>query len=163
MLIVPVARARRRVSGFSPTFTMWACPEASKWLNVLERIILPPFERGAWGPFREPPRHSGIILSMRLAVVCLSVALLGAPALAQTLPELGDSSGALLSPALERKIGEQAMREIRQREPTFLDDPELTEYVNELGRRIVATSSEANQDFEFFMVRDNTVNAFAMP
>src|SRR5258706_237334 len=99
---------------------------------------------------------------MRLAVVCLSVALLGPPALAQTLPELGDSSGALLSPALERKIGEQAMREIRQREPTFLDDPELNKFVNELGRRIVATSSEANQDFEFFMVRDNTIDAFAV-
>src|SRR5437899_9336166 len=100
---------------------------------------------------------------MRILVVCLGLALLVPTAQAQTLPELGDTSGALLSPALERKIGEQAMREIRQREPTFLDDPELTEYVNELGRRIVATSSEANQDFEFFMVRDNTVNAFAMP
>src|SRR5260221_13502762 len=55
------------------------------------------------------------------------------------------------------------MREIRLREPNFLDDPELTEYVNEVGRRIVAASPEARQDFEFFMVRDNTINAFAMP
>jgi beta-barrel assembly-enhancing protease len=81
----------------------------------------------------------------------------------QTLPELGDTSGALLSPAVERKIGEQAMREIRLREPSFLDDPELTEYVNEVGQRIVAASQGAQQDFEFFLVRDNSVNAFAMP
>jgi predicted Zn-dependent protease len=83
--------------------------------------------------------------------------------LAQTLPELGDTSGALLSPSLERKIGEQAVREIRAREPSYLDDPELTEYVNEVGRRIVAATSDAQQDFEFFLVRDNTINAFAMP
>ena len=82
---------------------------------------------------------------------------------AQSLPELGDTSGALLSPSLERKIGEQAMREIRLREPSYLDDPELTEYVNEVGLRIVAATSDAQQDFEFFLVRDNTINAFAMP
>src|SRR5205809_6322862 len=100
---------------------------------------------------------------MRILVACLGLALLAPLAKAQTLPELGDTSGALLSPDLERKIGEQAMREIRLREPNFLDDPELTEYVNEIGRRIVAASPEARQDFEFFMVRDNTINAFAMP
>jgi predicted Zn-dependent protease len=100
---------------------------------------------------------------MRIAAACLSVALLVSPALAQSLPELGDTSGALLSPSLERKIGEQAMREIRLREPSYLDDPELTEYINEVGRRIVAATSDAQQGFEFFLVRDNTINAFAMP
>ncbi len=100
---------------------------------------------------------------MRIAAACLSVALLVPQAPAQSLPELGDTSGALLSPSLERKIGEQAMREIRLREPSYLDDPELTEYVNDVGRRIVAATSDAQQDFEFFLVRDNTINAFAMP
>jgi beta-barrel assembly-enhancing protease len=100
---------------------------------------------------------------MRTVAACLSLALLVPQAPAQTLPELGDTSGALLSPSLERRIGEQAMREIRLREPNFLDDPELTEYVNEVGRRIVTATFDAQQDFEFFMVRDNTVNAFAMP
>ena len=100
---------------------------------------------------------------MRIPLVCLGLALLVPQANAQALPELGDTSGALLSPYLERKIGEQAMQEIRQRDQRFLDDPELTEYVNEIGRRIVAASPEARQDFEFFLVRDNTINAFAMP
>src|SRR5437667_10434781 len=100
---------------------------------------------------------------MRILVVSLGLALLVPPAQAQTLPELGDTSGALLSPYLERRIGEQAMREIRLREPSFLDDPELTEYVNEVGGRNVAASPEARQDFEFFMVRDNTINASALP
>src|SRR5262252_1128630 len=112
--------------------------------------------------FGEPLRPGGIILSMRILAACLSFALVVTQAPAQTLPELGDTSGALLSPSLERKIGEQAMREIRH-DPAYLDDPELTEYVNDIGRRIVAASSDSQQDFEFFMVKDNTINAFAMP
>src|SRR6266849_1731017 len=166
MWIAPLARATRRVSGLSPTFTIWACPELSKWLNFPERFILPPSsdtQIDVMRRVREPNPESGIILSMRIPVACLILALLVPRGQAQTLPELGDTSGALLSPYLERKIGEQAMREIRLREPSFLDDPELTEYVNEVGRRIVAASPEARQDFEFFMVRDNTINAFAMP
>jgi predicted Zn-dependent protease len=100
---------------------------------------------------------------MRIHPVCLALALLVPQSNAQTLPELGDSSGAVLSPHLERKIGEQAMREIRARDRRFLDDPELTEYVNEIGRRIVAASPEARQDFEFFLILENSINAFAMP
>ena len=99
---------------------------------------------------------------MRIAAACLVFALAVPEAPAQTLPELGDTSGALLSPSLERKIGEEAMQEIRH-DPAYLDDPELTEYVNEVGRRIVSASSDTQQDFEFFVVRDNTINAFAMP
>src|SRR6185295_13279795 len=112
---------------------------------------------------RELNPERSIILSMRIRAACLGLALSVSQALAQTLPELGDTSSVLLSPSLERKIGEQAMREIRLREPSFLDDPELTEYVNEIGRRIVTASAEGRQDFEFFLVRDNTINAFAMP
>ena len=99
---------------------------------------------------------------MRIAVICLGLALIATQVLAQALPELGDTSGALISPALERKIGEQALQEIRH-EPNYLDDPEITEYVNELGQRLVAATPDAQQGFEFFVLRDNTINAFAMP
>jgi len=100
---------------------------------------------------------------MRLAVVCLGIGLLFQQAQAQNLPELGDTSGTLLSPFMERKIGEQAMRDIRLRDPQYLDDPELTEYLNDIGRRLVAASPDAQRDFEFFLMRDSTINAFAMP
>ena len=81
----------------------------------------------------------------------------------QSLPELGDVSGAVLSPQMERSIGEAAMRDIRFRDPSYLDDPELADYINSLGHRLTAVSPDARLDFEFFMVRDNTINAFAMP
>ena len=84
-------------------------------------------------------------------------------ALGQGLPELGDASGAVLSPQVERSIGEAAMRDIRFRDPSYLDDPELADYINSLGHRLTAVNPDPPLDFEFFMVQDNTINAFAMP
>ena len=83
-------------------------------------------------------------------------------ALGQNLPELGDVSSSVFSPQMERRIGEEAYREIRSKDPKFLDDPEVTAYVQELGNRLLA-SSESRQPFEFFMIQDPTINAFAMP
>jgi predicted Zn-dependent protease len=85
------------------------------------------------------------------------------PALAEGLPDLGDVGQGLLSPQMERRIGESIMRDIRLRESSFIDDPELTEYLNALGNRLVANSQNVRQDFEFFLIRDSTLNAFAMP
>ena len=68
----------------------------------------------------------------------LLLALLCVPrVLAQALPELGDVSGAAISPADERKLGERIMREIR-RDPAYLDDAEVSEYANSLGSRLTA-------------------------
>ena len=70
----------------------------------------------------------------------LLLALLCVPrVLAQALPELGDVSGAAISPADERKLGERIMREIR-RDPAYLDDAEVSEYANSLGSRLTARS-----------------------
>jgi len=115
-------------------------PSGDTWIRIKRRV-------------REPNPESGIILSMRIPTVCLGLALLAPQAQAQTLPELGDTSAALLSPYLERKIGEQAMREnslAANRASSTIR--KLTEYVNEVGGRIVAASAEARQDFEFFVV-----------
>jgi predicted Zn-dependent protease len=81
---------------------------------------------------------------------------------AAPLPDLGDAGASELTLQNERRIGEQVMRDIR-RDPQYLDDAEVDEYLNALGGRLVAASPGARQDFEFFGVRDNTINAFALP
>src|SRR2546426_991668 len=81
---------------------------------------------------------------------------------AQTLPDLGDPSQALLSGAQERKLGESVMREIRS-SGGYLNDPEVNGYLNELGNRLVTAIPGAPFDFEFFAVADPSVNAFALP
>lgn len=84
-------------------------------------------------------------------------------ALAQPLPELGEAAQADLSPQAERRIGESFMRDIRLREPSYVDDPEIEGYLNDLGSRLVAASPDARPDFSFFAISDPTLNAFAMP
>jgi beta-barrel assembly-enhancing protease len=94
----------------------------------------------------------------------LLAALLAAPgALApQTLPDLGDAAQSTLSTLEERRLGEEIMREIRASR-SYYDDPEATDYVNALGRRLVAASGEQRQDFGFFLIDERTINAFALP
>lgn len=92
-------------------------------------------------------------------VVALAAA---APAIADDLPDLGESARAEFSPQIERRIGETIMNEIRLREPSYVDDPEINDYLNGLGRRLVEASANPTGDFNFFAIRDNTVNAFAM-
>ena len=96
-------------------------------------------------------------------LVLLLLLLLCVPrVLAQALPELGDASATAITPANERLLGESIMRQVR-RDPSYLDDPEVADYANSLGRRLTASSDAARQEFEFFVIRDPQINAFAMP
>jgi len=82
------------------------------------------------------------------------------------LPTLGDADREELTPYLERKVGEIIMREFH-RDPDYIDDAPLLEYINNLGISLVEARpevrGEANYDFQFFIVRDQSINAFALP
>jgi predicted Zn-dependent protease len=94
--------------------------------------------------------------------VLLCVATAVAPqAFGQSLPDLGGGDGAL-SPQVERRIGEEYMREIRVN-PAYVGDPEVADYLNTLGSKLVAVTPGVGFDFEFFAVRDPAINAFALP
>jgi predicted Zn-dependent protease len=96
-------------------------------------------------------------------LLTLAATLASAPfALADDLPDLGESARSDLSPQLERKIGQRIMNDIRLHETSYVDDAEIGDYLNWLGSRLVAASPNAAGDFHFFAIRDNTVNAFAM-
>lgn len=82
--------------------------------------------------------------------------------LAQGLPELGDPSQAAFTPLQERTLGQTIMREVR-RDPDFYDDAEVTDYVVRIGNRLAARGPDTRQEFEFFMIRDPQINAFALP
>ena len=96
----------------------------------------------------------------------------GVPAWAQVnMPALGDSGDEGLTIASERRYGEQIMREVR-RDPAYFDDPVLLEYVQGLWQRLVEAAvrrGDIGEDvrtqfpWELFLVRDRSVNAFALP
>ncbi|MEG1117650.1 MAG: M48 family metalloprotease, partial [Janthinobacterium sp.] len=85
---------------------------------------------------------------------------------APNLPNLGDTSREDLSPAMERKIGEEIMRGLRG-DRDYLADAPLLEYLNTFGNALVAARpsvrGETNYDYFFFAVRDPQLNAFALP
>ena len=80
----------------------------------------------------------------------------------QKLPDLGDSSQSLMSPAQERKLGEAIVRQIRAG-GGYMEDAEVNDYLNEIGNRLVTATRDVRQDFLFFAVPDPGINAFALP
>jgi predicted Zn-dependent protease len=83
-------------------------------------------------------------------------------ALAEGLPDLGDVAQSDFSPLQERRLGESIMRDIRA-DRSFYDDAEATDYINSLGERLVSHSSDSRQHFDFFLILDQQINAFALP
>lgn len=99
---------------------------------------------------------SSIIITVLASVFTLS------PVLANELPELGDNSATVLSPQQEQAIAEQILRDVAISDDV-LQDIEVKDYLQALGARLVENGPEKRQKFNFFVVQDNTINAFAMP
>jgi len=99
-------------------------------------------------------------MPLRILLAALLLAVPGV--LAQGLPDLGDVAHSTFTPLQERRIGESIMREIRA-DRSFYGEPEATDYISGLGRRLAAGAHESRQDFEFFLLRDPAINAFALP
>jgi len=93
----------------------------------------------------------------------LAVILFAVPAaIGQGLPDLGDPAQAAFTPMQEKRLGEDIMHEIR-RDSSYYDDAEVADYVSRVGNRLVSRGTTTRQDFEFFMIRDPQINAFALP
>ncbi len=67
-----------------------------------------------------------------------------------------------LSIEKEKQLGEQFLLEIQQVVP-LIQDPFLTSYINHLGQNLVAQMGPQPFHYQFFIVDDPTMNAFAVP
>jgi predicted Zn-dependent protease len=105
---------------------------------------------------KRPPRL-GILLLIGLLISPSG----WATSIGGNLPDLGDESAAVLSPQDERHIGEDFMRQARV-QLDLLDDPELNEYLQDLGQRLTA-GVDGLPAFHFFLVNNSSINAFAVP
>lgn len=107
--------------------------------------------------------------------MCVALALpstLSPSAFAQrSLPDLGDSATSAVSPAAERRLGDAIARDIRK-DPDWLDDPTLDDYIQGMFRTLLATARASGEvsasiDDRFawqpMLIADRTVNAFALP
>ena len=99
--------------------------------------------------------------------LALSLALFPAPRQAVEinkieLPDMGDSSGTLITPAEEKEFGEAFFRSLHS-QISINQDAEIQEYIQSIGQKLVANSDEPSHPFHFFVVMENDINAFAGP
>ncbi len=76
------------------------------------------------------------------------------------LPEIGTSAVSTLSLDKEKIYGDAMMRSIRASQP-IIQDPVLTEYINHLGNSLVINANDVHYQFEFFILNNPELNAFA--
>jgi predicted Zn-dependent protease len=102
---------------------------------------------------------------VRLCGAGLAIAVsLTTPSRAQPvgIPSMGSASSAELSPALERTLGDALMEQGR-RDPTYISDPDVGQYLTRLGRKLAAYAPGGVRHIAVFGVRDPRINAFAIP
>jgi beta-barrel assembly-enhancing protease len=79
-----------------------------------------------------------------------------------TLPDMGDSSGTLITPLEEKELGEAFFRSLHS-QIAINQDPEIQQYIELIGEKLAASSDNPSQPFHFFVVMENDINAFAGP
>ncbi len=86
-----------------------------------------------------------------------------------SLPSLGDNSE--LSAVAERRIGDRIAASI-YRDPDYIDDPVLGDYIDSIWQPLLRAArargelaAELDERFawQFFLIRDRSLNAFALP
>jgi predicted Zn-dependent protease len=95
-----------------------------------------------------------------LLLACLLVA--EPIALAQELPDFGSPADSVLSKAREKMLGRSVILQLRNA-GVIVDDPLLNEYIGLLGSQLASQVNDGDFDFEFFVIDDDSINAFAMP
>jgi beta-barrel assembly-enhancing protease len=81
---------------------------------------------------------------------------------ANELPDMGSPEAAIISHSEERQVGYAMVQQLRDQN-AILEDPEISEYINSIGDRLAAQSPDGAQGFQFFVVKDSAINAFAIP
>ena len=103
------------------------------------------------------------LIRVLLAVIsCALVFVSGAGADDIQLPDLGSPADTVLSQNDEAQIGSAIMRDIRN-SGQVVEDPLVTEYINQIGNKIAAQTNNGDYDFTFFVIKDSRINAFALP
>ena len=104
-------------------------------------------------------------LIVLLLALWLSVLLLAMQAYPQSAgPEFPNPGNAHMSRDNQRRLGLQAAAQVYQQMPVLPDNSPETQYIRQLGQKLVATiPSEYSWPFELHVVAQKEINAFALP
>ena len=106
-------------------------------------------------------------MTRRPVIVPLSTLLLGgvlvlAPGGCATNPVTGKSQLSLVSESQEIEMGKQSAQQVAQT-IGYYNDPAVQQYVSQIGLKMAKASERPNLPWEFHVVNDAAVNAFALP
>ena len=79
-----------------------------------------------------------------------------------SLLPLSPTNAQAFSVGEEKEVGEKLLSLVRK-SFQVLDDPDISQYTNELGQRILTVAGPQYFDYHFFVIKDNEFNAFAAP
>ena len=79
-----------------------------------------------------------------------------------SLPDLGHPSEKILTPEAEKQLGKAFIRALKA-QTSFINDELVSDYIRNLGFKLVSKSPEQGRDFNFFVIDSNEINAFAGP
>ncbi|MFT5549488.1 MAG: putative Zn-dependent protease [Candidatus Azotimanducaceae bacterium] len=100
-------------------------------------------------------------LVSRLSGLFIGLFFIVTPILANDpLPLLGANSA--ISLAQEKKLGQQFYEQLLA-EDLVETSPLLNQYINNLGNRLLASMDNRLREYQFFIVKSSSVNAFAVP
>jgi beta-barrel assembly-enhancing protease len=83
------------------------------------------------------------------------------PVTGSDLPDMGSPAATVLSKTDEYRLGAMVAHELRDQN-MLIEDPEVSEYINDIGRRLASQSAMGGEDFHYFVIKDTTINAFAV-
>jgi predicted Zn-dependent protease len=69
---------------------------------------------------------------------------------------------AMMSIEEEKELREKLLRMVETKVP-LVKDPEIVDYINGVGQKILQNVEGKYFDYEFFVIEDQGINAFAMP
>jgi predicted Zn-dependent protease len=110
------------------------------------------------------------LLSALLAVTSVAFAaeppvpgarVLTSPTAGSNLPDLGRPTETALSRSDEYRLGAMVAKELRDQN-VLIEDPEVSEYINDIGIRLASQSEMGGEYFHYFVIKDTTINAFAV-
>jgi beta-barrel assembly-enhancing protease len=103
-------------------------------------------------------------LSTRLSSLLMICILVTGQMLAQAGPQLPDPGNPPISREQQIQLGFQAASEVYKQMPVLPDNSPETQYIRQLGERLVATIPQQNSwPFEFHTIAQKDINAFALP
>jgi len=110
----------------------------------------------------KPLRLRVFALFPTLLVAGLGAGLVAGPLGCARNPVTGKSELSLVSESQEIQMGQQGAKEVAQT-IGFYNDAKVQSYVADIGKRMAAESERPNLPWEFHVVDDASVNAFAIP